>query len=135
MQVHYFLVLPPETSYQPQLEGWLGEMSGAFRHPDQRERMWVITAGPDMARWLEAKIRMEPGTPLVSQGLLVLHPETIEVYQDVPREILVSMKSLLMNVLQRWACRVLSEEGDDWTSRYATHPVGLFEEEDTWHGA
>lgn len=108
------------------------KLPAAFRHPDPRERLWVLAAGPDLARWLEAKLRLEPHTSLVSQGVVVLHPTAIEVYQDAPHEVLVSLEKLVTQILRQWPCQVLSEEGEDWTARYAESPAALFREEEAW---
>lgn len=132
MQVHYFLIPPPQTVFLEVVEAWLHKLPGAFRHPDPRERVWVVAAGPDLARWLEAKLRLEPHTSLVSQGMVVLHPAAIEVYQDAPKEVLAGLEQVVTQVLAKWPCQVLSEEGEDWTARYAAHPADLFREEEAW---
>lgn len=114
------------------LEARLQALPQAFRHPDPRDRSWVVAADAGMARWLEAKLRMEPRTPLDTQGLLTLHPAAVEVYQDAPAEILRVLEPLVSWLLATWPCRVLSEEGEDWTARYASDPRALFVEEDCW---
>ena len=134
MQAHYFLIPPSGARFHDDLERWLHRVPGAFRHPDLRERAWVLTASDDMARWLEAKLRLEPHTSLVSQGLVVLHASAIEVYQDTSAEVLRAMQGLVTRILSTWSCQVLSEEGEDWTVRYAEHPEDLFREEEAWDG-
>ena len=121
-----------EARFHDALEGWLRRVPGAFRHPDPRERTWVLTASDDMARWLEAKLRLEPHTSLVSQGLVVLHAAAIEVYQDTSAEVLRALQDVVTRILSTWSCQVLSEEGEDWTARYARHPENLFTEEAAW---
>ncbi|MEB3220712.1 MAG: hypothetical protein VKS61_01405 [Candidatus Sericytochromatia bacterium] len=132
MQVHYFLIPPPDAAFAEALEARLQLVPAAFRHPDPRDRTWVIAADAGMARWLASRLQQQPGVSLETQGLVTLHPAAVEIWQDAPREILATLEPVVAWFLQAFPCRVLSEEGEDWTARYAEHPHALFVEEDAW---
>jgi hypothetical protein len=132
VQVHYFLVPPAGTPFAEALEAKLMAAPAAFRHPDPRDRTWVIAADAGMARWLEARLQQQPDLSLATQAMVTLHPAAVEVWQDAPREILAILEPLVTWFMQAHPCQVLSEEGEDWTARYADHPHALFVEEDTW---
>ncbi|MEB3328496.1 MAG: hypothetical protein VKQ33_04625 [Candidatus Sericytochromatia bacterium] len=132
MQVHYFLIPEAGAPFAAALEARLAGLPTAFRHPDPRERTWVVAADAGMARWLAARVAQQPDLSLVSQGLVILHPAAVEIWQDAPREILATLEPLVTWFLQAYPCQVLSEEGEDWTARYAAHPHALFVEEDAW---
>lgn len=132
MQVHYFL-LPQRGAFDLNaIEARLKAMPGAFRHPHAAELTYVIAASPAMAKFIAAKLQQDPATSLASQGVLTLGPTGISVYQDAPEPILAQLKPLVTWLMQAVPCRVLSEEGEDWTRRYAKNPRALFEEEATW---
>jgi hypothetical protein len=57
---------------------------------------------------------------------------SIAIYQDAPPAVLSQMEEFVTWLLKTAPCRVLSEEGDDWTERYARNPHALFVEEDRW---
>lgn len=132
MQVHYFLIPEGEASFTEALEARLNQLPAAFRHPNPGERTWVVAADPNMARWLEARLRQHPATSLETQGLVTLHPSAIEIWQDAPGEILAQLEPLVSWILRTWPSKVLSEEGEDWTARYAHAPHALFVEEESW---
>ena len=133
VQEHYFLVPPAGTRFVDLTEARLRRVPGAFGHPDPAEgKTFVIAASPQMGKWLEAKLRQEPRTSLISQGLITIHPAAIEVWQNAPRETLAVIEPFVTWILRTWPCRVIGEDGDDWTARYGQDPHALFVEEDTW---
>lgn len=132
VQVHYFLVPQTDRPFADLVEARLRKIPAAFRHPDPRDRSWVIAASPQMGKWLEAKLRVDPRTSLATQGVVTIHPASLEIWQDAPREILASLEPLVTWILQTWPCQVFSEDSDDWTARYAHDPHALFVEEDAW---
>lgn len=132
MQVHYFLVPPTDKPFADLVEARLRKVPEAFRHPDPRDRSWIVAASPQMAKWLEAKLKQDPRTALTTQGMVTLHPAAIEIWHDAPKEILAAMEPVVAWILKTWPCQVLGEDGDDWTARYAHDPHALFVEEDAW---
>lgn len=132
MQVHYFLVPQTDKPFADLVEARLRRIPAAFRHPDPRDRTWVIAASPQMAKWLEAKLRQDPRTVLATQGLVAIHPASLEIWQDAPKEILAALEPFVTWFLQTWPCEVFSEDSEDWTARYAHDPHALFVEEDSW---
>lgn len=115
-----------------QTEVQLMKLPSAVRHPDPREKSFIVAATPAMAGWIEAKLKQDPRTSLSTQGLVTLHPASLEIYQDAPREILDRLQPFVTWFLQTWPCQVITEDGDDWTLRYAHDPRALFFEEDSW---
>jgi hypothetical protein len=136
MQVQYYLSPAGSQKFDVRaLEQRVQSLPGAFRlhsskSPD--ELSYVIAASKGMARYVEAKLKMDPRTSLISQGMITLSPISISVYQDAPAAILSQVEEFVTFLLKAYACRVLSDEGDDWTERYATNPHALFVEEDQW---
>ena len=132
MQVHYHL-LPQRGAFDvAAIEARLKALPGAFRHPRSEEPTWVIAASPAMAKFIASKLMLDPRTSLASQAMLTLAPTGISVYQDAPEAILAQLKPFVTWLMRATPCRVLSEEGEDWTKRYAKNPQALFEEEATW---
>lgn len=133
MQEHYFLIPPEGVAFGDLTEARLRRVPGCFRHPDPDEgRTYVVAASVPMGRWLEAKLKQDPRTSLVSQGLVSVHPAAIEIWQNAPREVLAALEPFVAWVLGNWTCQVLSEDGDDWTARYGSDPHALFVEEESW---
>lgn len=133
MQVQYYLVPATDKPFDTRLiEARLQQLPGAFRHPDPRDVSFVIAASKPMARYIEAKLKLDPHTSLLSQGMVTLDPRALTVYQDAPPAILAQMEDFVTWFMRTYPCRVLSEEGEDWTARYAQNPKALFVEEDTW---
>lgn len=133
MQVQYTLVPQGDRPFDlRRLEARLRQLPGAFRHPDPKELSFVVAATRDMARYLAAKLANEPRTALVSQGYISLSAEAVGVQQEAPPEVLVQVEDFVTWLMTEVPCRVLSDEGEDWTARYAQNPKALFQEEDTW---
>lgn len=133
MQVQYTLVPEGERRFDlRRLEARIQQLPGAFRHPDPSELSFLIASTRDMARYLAAKLATDPRTPLVSQGYVSLSEGAVGIVQDAPPEVLTQLEGFVSWLLDQQPCRILSDEGEDWTARYATNPKALFEEEDPW---
>lgn len=111
------------------VEARLAALPGAFPHPDPGDRAYVVTAGPDAARLVADALAQDPHEALWGQGLVTLSAEGIRVEQDAPAPVLAQLRDFVTWLLETTPCAVYSEEGDDWTARYAAHPEALFEEE------
>lgn len=134
MQVQYYLAPAGSMPFNlQQIETRLRLLPGAFRlfqpGPDVT---YVIAASNGMAKYLEAKLKLDPRTSLISQGMVTLSPMSLAIYQDAPKEILAQMEEFITWLFKAQPCRVLSDEGEDWTARYARNPHALFVEEDQW---
>lgn len=133
MQVQYYLSPAGQLPFNlGVIEQRLASLPGAFRLAEPREISYVVTASKAMARYIEAKLKMDPRTSLISQGMVTLSPTSIAVYQDAPPAVLSQVEEFVTWVLRTYPCRVLSDEGEDWTARYAKNPRALFVEEDQW---
>ncbi|MDB5097292.1 MAG: hypothetical protein JWM80_1713 [Cyanobacteria bacterium RYN_339] len=133
MQVQYFLSPAGSLPFNlQQIETRLRLLPGAFRLNQPGDVSYVITASAGMAKYVEAKLKMDPRTSLISQGLVTISPRSIAIYQDAPKEILQQMEDFITWLLKTTPCQVLSDEGEDWTRRYAANPRALFVEEDQW---
>lgn len=125
MQIHYFLAPAAETFDMEQLEARLGALPGAAKLPDE-EPTYLIAAGPELARELAAAAEF---ADLSGQGLIVLSPTGLDVYQDASEAVLRQIREFVTWLFETTPCRVYSEEGEDWTERYVSNPGALFEEE------
>lgn len=133
MQVHYYLSpAGPRPFDLPAIEKRLASLPGAFRLNEPGQLTYVVTASKAMARYIAAKLQMDPRTSLISQGVVTLSPTSIDVYQDAPPAVLSQMEEFITWLLRGTPCLVLSDEGEDWTERYAGNPRALFEEEEQW---
>lgn len=112
-----------------QIESLLKKLPGAFQHPDPKELCYVVTPNAAMAKAVEAQLRKNPKTSLTSQGIVALSPHGVRIEQDAPAAVHAQLKPFVTWLMRAYACRVYSEEGDDWTARYAAHPEALFQEE------
>ncbi|HEY9899374.1 MAG TPA: hypothetical protein V6D00_09355 [Pantanalinema sp.] len=129
MQISYTLA-PTLTPFDLEaVEARLSALPGAFPHPDPSDRTYVVTAGPEMKRFVASEISVDPYGALYGQGLVTLDPSGIRVHQDAPQAVLAQLRDFVTWVLATYPCSVFSETGDDWTARYARHPQALFEEE------
>lgn len=133
MQLQYTLVPQGDRPFDlRRLEARLKQLPGAFRHPDPSDLSFVIAATRDMARYLAAKLNGEPRTSLASQGIITLSERAVGVVQDAPQEVLDQVEGYVTWLMTEVPCRVLSDEGEDWTARYGHDPKALFLEEDPW---
>ena len=132
MQVHYYVAPVQGTFNIPMIERRVASLPGAFRLADGRENTYVIAASTNMGRYLAAKLKIDPRMSLATQGMVTLSPTSIMVYQDAPAEILRQLEDFITWLFKTVPCRVLSDEGDDWTVRYANNPHALFVEEERW---
>jgi hypothetical protein len=133
VQVQYYLAPAGSQPFNlQQIETRLRLLPGAFRLNQPGDLAYVITASAGMAKYVEAKLKMDPRTSLISQGMVTLSPHSIAVYQDAPKEILDQLEQFITWLFKTTPCRVLSDEGEDWTVRYAHNPRALFVEEDQW---
>ncbi|HEY9721331.1 MAG TPA: hypothetical protein V6D47_04915 [Oscillatoriaceae cyanobacterium] len=130
MQALYFLAPGGGRRFDlTQLEALLMKLPGAFRHPDPTELCYVIAPNAAMAKAVEDQLHRNPGTSLASQGIVTLAPTGVRIEQDAPAAVHAQLKPFVTWLMRAYACKVYSEEGEDWTARYANHPEALFLEE------
>ena len=123
MQSLYFLIPPPGRSFDvATLESRLKQLPGAVRHPAPDEVCYVIAPNREMAQRLARSLVQNPMTSLASQGVVTLSPTGIRVEQDSPPPVIAQIRTFVCWLMGTLPCRVISEEGEDWTRRYATHP-------------
>jgi hypothetical protein len=133
MQVHYYLLPAEGKPFNVSvIQAELQRLPGSFRLPRSPDLSYVIAASAGMARFLEAQLTQRSSVSLATQGFVTLSPDCITIRQDAPREILTQMEPWVTWLMRDTPCRVLSEEGEDWTHHYGHNPHGLFVEEDTW---
>ncbi|MDZ4341132.1 MAG: hypothetical protein U1E51_01690, partial [Candidatus Binatia bacterium] len=64
--------------------------------------------------------------PYDTQGVIVLRPEYISVYQSVPQEIMSQIADFIVPLIRDLNCNIINEFGDDITDRYRGRLEALF---------
>jgi hypothetical protein len=99
-----------------------------FRHPTSTQLTYIVCADASIVPYVHRRLLTDPTEPYDTQGVIILRPEYITVYQSVPQEILDRIAKFVIPLIRDLNCNIVNEFGDDITDRYRGQFDKLFGE-------